>query len=338
MIAGGAPSQPPTQLAGVVARPVAALLHGPERAATVRAVYPRAAYLAVGERLVALTARDGEPLPFGVQAPVASRPAQPLFGLRAGHPATVGRGRLYLHGSPAPVEVAAVEAWDPRPALDGGPWPADTLNERLADLQRLLARGAPAAGLGILAAEAHALLSAAGTWALDRPETGAYHAQVGRGLAAFIRAARTTDGAAAETAARALIGLGPGLTPAADDALGGLLAAARYVARARGKDVGRWRALGRRVRRAARGRTTAVSEALLRCATIGAVAASVGALLQALGAPEPAPLERALGRVLALGHTSGGDTALGILLGARLALAPPAAADQFAKLWAPREE
>jgi hypothetical protein len=72
-----------------------------------------------------------------------------------------------------------------------------------------------------------------------------------------------------------------------------------------------------------RGRTTAVSEALLGCASVGAVSAAVGDLLLALAAPTPAPVEQALARTLALGHTSGADAALGVLLGARLELGLP---------------
>jgi hypothetical protein len=147
-----------------------------------------------------------------------------------------------------------------------------------------------------------------------------YHPHVWAGLAGFARAVRGADAAGAELAARRLIGLGPGLTPAADDALGGLLAAGRFVARLLGGNAARWREAARVVRRVARSRTTALSEALLRQASVGAVSETLGDLLRALAAPTPAAVERALARTLALGHTSGADAALGVLLGARLAL------------------
>ena len=54
---------------------------------------------------------------------------------------------------------------------------------------------------------------------------------------AFARAVRQDDAAGTDAAARTLIGLGPGLTPAADDVLGGLLAAGRFLARLLGSDV-----------------------------------------------------------------------------------------------------
>ena len=51
-----------------------------------------------------------------------------------------------------------------------------------------------------------------------------------------------------------------------------------------------------------------MSAALLGWASVGAVAQPVGALLRALGAPEPEPLRAAAAVTLALGHTSGAAT------------------------------
>src|SRR5829696_1367422 len=84
-----------------VARPVAAALHGQVRPARVVGVYPGAAYLAVGDGLVALTASDAERLPFGVQVPLVSCRGQMLLGLTVGALGTVGDGALRF---PAPTE------------------------------------------------------------------------------------------------------------------------------------------------------------------------------------------------------------------------------------------
>ena len=339
-MAGGAwPHPGPTLTAGAVGRPIAPLVHGRQRPARVQGVYPRAAYLAVDGRLLALTTADAERLPFGVQLPVPSSPEQPLLGLRAGCPAIIGGGRLRLHAPPRAVEILVGATWDPRPAPGNVPWQPNTVRARLDNLQRLLVQHAAPGDLAALAADADALLlaavapsvahAAARMWAAASPRSPAggadFPGRVRPHLAAFAHAAWASDYTAAERAAGALVGLGPGLTPAADDALGGLLAAARFLARALGADSRPWRTLGRRVRRVARGRTTAVSEALLGCATIGAVGETAGRLLLSLGAADPAPLQQALSDLLRLGHTSGGDTALGILLGARLALAQQAA-------------
>jgi Protein of unknown function (DUF2877) len=343
-----------------VARPVAAALHGPPRPARVVGVYPGAAYLAVGAGLVALTALDAERLPFGVQVPLVSRRERALLGLAVGAVGTVGGGALRLPAPAAGEEACRMAAtavggevlrlpplavgdgaslflpqaddgasrfgaravrivappaaaWDPRPAvagLDGAP---DTVRARVGDLQQRLAAWARADSLA-------AQLRGSGPARAAAASGIDYQPRLWAGLAAFARAVRRDDAAGTDAAARALIGLGPGLTPAADDVLGGLLAAGRFLARLLGSDVGRWRRAARIVRRAARGQTTAVSEALLGCASVGAVSETLGDLLRALAAPTAAPLEQALTRTLALGHTSGADAALGVLLGARLQL------------------
>ena len=77
-----------------VALPVAAILRGRERAAWIQSVYPRAAYLSTGSRLIALTAGDAARLPFGMQLPVGRSQDRPFLGLQAGSRATIGARRL----------------------------------------------------------------------------------------------------------------------------------------------------------------------------------------------------------------------------------------------------
>jgi hypothetical protein len=490
MRAGAEPRAESAIQASVVARPLAALLRGPIQPARVVGVYPMAAYLAVGAQLIALTARDAERLPFGVQVRVTSRGGEPLLGLAVGARAMMGAGAIVFDAPPLRIEIGAAAVWDPRPTADGiAADPAvvrarvDELAERLAvwarpdslaallavaheeesprgrhvirgpivpawcrgEIHRVRGRqaaspGQPITGPGRACGRADAIIRVdelvrsrpeaagaclrargrdqsrpytgpGGDWpgrskqrpytagrpslfgnlhtcapaanaihgwwdtliaqaqrtypawergGLARPAGAAcdgdavaavavpggadYRVAVWAGLAVFGRAVCDGDASGVERAARGLVGLGPGLTPAGDDVLGGLLAAGRFVARLCGDDearvggeegarlasgdvahlagegVARWRRVGRIVRRTARGRTTAVSEALLAYASIGMVGESVGALLRALGAPSAAPLGRALGRTLALGHTSGADIALGVLLGARLEL------------------
>ncbi len=103
-----------------------------------------------------------------------------------------------------------------------------------------------------------------------------------------------------------LLGLGPGLTPAGDDVLAGALVT--LVAAADPRAV----ALRAGVRAAAPQRTTAVSAALLRHAGRGECGPELADLLRALaGAADPVV---ALGRLCAVGHSSGAALAWGVLL------------------------
>ena len=105
-----------------------------------------------------------------------------------------------------------------------------------------------------------------------------------------------------------LLGRGPGLTPAGDDVLAGFLVGARAF----GLDARRMRAVTAAL---AAGRTTALSAALLGHAARGECIDEVAAVVAALtghGYPEPA-----LGRLLAVGHTSGAALGVGLAAAAR---------------------
>jgi hypothetical protein len=109
-------------------------------------------------------------------------------------------------------------------------------------------------------------------------------------------------------AVAALAGRGPGLTPAGDDVLAGLLLVLAIV--------GRDRAEVERAAAAAAARTHAISSAFLLWAAKGQSVAPVHHLLAALADGDGAAAERHRSAVAALGQTSGAD----VLLGLRLAL------------------
>lgn len=107
----------------------------------------------------------------------------------------------------------------------------------------------------------------------------------------------------------ALVGRGEGLTPEGDD----VLAAALVTARATGDPrLAGWCA---RTRLAlATRRTTVVSRALLHHALDGWATPELAGLLAALGDADPATLDGAVSRLLAVGHTSGASLLDGVVL------------------------
>jgi hypothetical protein len=110
--------------------------------------------------------------------------------------------------------------------------------------------------------------------------------------------------------ARPLLGLGPGLTPAGDDLLAGLLVG--LAGRPDLRDP-----LAAAVSRLAPGRTTWLSAQLLRLAADGLAAPAVVAVADALAGRGPDDaLATALPALLAVGHTSGAALARGLLLAA----------------------
>jgi len=160
------------------------------------------------------------------------------------------------------------------------------------------------ATIGLLPAAAAVLMK--GTPPIDPLSRAALPA-----LAHLAAATSARDAAGCLAAARSLLGLGPGLTPAGDDCLVGWLAGA-WTAGAAGRRLAA--AAGPGLLAAATDLTGRLSRAFLAAAVSGEVAEPVhGFALR--------PDEARLVGLLALGATSGADLLAGYLL-ARAALAP----------------
>jgi hypothetical protein len=115
-----------------------------------------------------------------------------------------------------------------------------------------------------------------------------------------------------------LVGLGPGLTPAGDDFLLGLLAALNVP----GSPKGEWRRIGAPVVSFAARQTHLISAAALRHAANGRVRDRIVTLCRALMREAPAAMLGALDDVMRIGSSSGTDIALGVLAGFCLHLDP----------------
>jgi hypothetical protein len=147
---------------------------------------------------------------------------------------------------------------------------------------------------------------------LDRHGT-ALPAPAAQALDALTEACNALDRAGAFAAAERLIGLGPGLTPAGDDALAGFLLAATHLHPARQRPL--LAALAQHLHAQASARTTALSATLLHHAAHGEAAAEAVDVLDALLGHGDLP--GAVGRLLRVGHTSGADLTHGLAAGTR---------------------
>lgn len=136
-------------------------------------------------------------------------------------------------------------------------------------------------------------------------------------------AARWALGDEAGTAAslHAILGLGPGSTPAGDDAIAGFLIGLRAFAADMTQDAARSR-LGAGIAELAGSRTTTVSAGLLREAACGYCTPSLGDAVIALGTEfdgTTGDRDARLAGLMDVGHTSGSATAAGLLAAMRCA-------------------
>ena len=130
----------------------------------------------------------------------------------------------------------------------------------------------------------------------------------------LVRALAAADRAVARAAADRLLGLGPGLTPAGDDLLAGLLLGAAFL---QGRSsLPELAALAEHVTARAAAATTAVSAALLQAAAEGTGYPEAVAFVNAIGGHGDA--DAALARLAGVGSSSGRDLACGVLAAASL--------------------
>lgn len=279
-----------------------AWLHGPPAPAKVVAVLDRAAYLLRDDEVLPVLAPGALVLPGALRVPVHGDLDD--LRLRVGAEVQVGHGRL--HAADGGLEVR--RTWAPRPVP----------SEVLPPASRVLAR----AGLDPLLPRA-AGRGTAGGQAADPPRKAAVFdsgladgADLGRLWPAALLAA---SAATAPVGAGRLLGLGPGLTPAGDDVLCGVLLGLR----ATGRDGDHAQLAG--ALPPLLGRTTALSATLLRQAALGYAVPPVVALVDAWHrGPDRAHLVELGTGVASVGHTSGAA----LLLGLAAALAPMAGADE----------
>lgn len=275
----GLPAVGSTGLADAVA--------APRRSAHVLAQFPTAVYLRLdGDvRVVAVVTADGVHLPNALTLAVAAH-ERPFAGVRSGTGASVGDGAVTI----GPLRLSISRWRDPRPHLAG----ADVggLPVRLRLTQAALIEAAP------------------------QPDR-----RLGWAIAAWQRACVAADPVAAGHAADRLLGLGPGLTPSGDDVLAGTLSAGMTLLTAMGAAGGRHaavlRAVAAEVVVAAPRRTTALSASLLAHAARREMAAPASDLVVALAGR--GDIDGCLRRLLGVGHTSGRDLAIGVVIAGRMA-------------------
>ena len=115
-----------------------------------------------------------------------------------------------------------------------------------------------------------------------------------------------------ETSCR-LIGFGPGLTPAADDFILGIMASLFYLGSFYGYSLDNIKTLTYSLISNIRGRTTIISEAMLKNGANGLFHEPLRSLMQAVTSREE--VEEECFELLKIGETSGSDCAAGVVYG-----------------------
>ena len=215
-----------------------------------------------------------------------------------GPPGSTLHGRAIVTGDPLDVDGATrIEtSFDLRAAREWRPPPLDqaidaaVLARESRRLAGLIHRVGRPEGFGAL------LAGQRPAFPLDRAEERARR---------FLEACARNDPGAATAMGEGLPGLGPGLTPAGDDLVGGALFARRLI--------GGWTNAAAMLRARARERTHPISATLLGDLLDGSGHAPLHDLARALTRSDEAAALDAAARLVRIGHSSGWDMLTGFL-------------------------
>ncbi len=294
-------------------------LRGPGLRGTVSAVFERSFYIHLAGQEVCLGPPDLGAGPLNLRCHV-ERPDWRAWGLRVGAAVLVA-----VHGiRVAPnLSVSLCDATVWRPTAPG-PWSAASLATGLHALDALLPGRVPEVGLGVLALPRDPAARLPAVAAAARAPAAALARTLRRALARPL-GAPTPIPAPVVPDLRALIGLGPGLTPSGDDLIGGALIALDLLGRTDLRD-GLWKSL----RPYADAESNAITRAHLGAAAQGLGGAALHGFLNDVLTGTTAALPRRLAALGTIGHTSGWDALAGavIALRARHAAATPSAANR----------
>jgi hypothetical protein len=243
--------------------------------------------------------------------------------------ARTGRGCIAVASAGLRIEIAGAALWDPRlpvPVQRLGATGLERNLDRLAELIRRDAAGKPWSFATLLDLQAHHAQESHDPGRGEEDQRALLAQWVRPAVAALLAAVNSGETARITAAARKLAGLGHGLTPAGDDFLIGVCAAialanAMLPVSCNGAHASavslRDRALAIAV---AADQTTTLSAVWLRHAAHAEFSAEVSRVAAALTSNDAAELEPAVGELLAVGGTSGLDTATGLLHGSRAIL------------------
>lgn len=263
----------------------------PRARARVHSVFLRACNIETeaGELVTVVSPGSGN-LPHGIRC------AAPFARLRQGQAANLESATLHFPAAQILVDFSRAAVWNGRVA-------AVSPGLRGAEAQRVLRDHAPDQGVALALFSSARLHSA-----LER----ALLARMARTLPILARATETRDAGAVVSALSALVGLGPGLTPAGDDFIVGYLAALWSRSRHEPGIAALLRALAVPVGQMSL-LTNAISRQMLLDALQGHFAERLTEVVRCICAV--GDVAGATMRALEVGHSSGADALCGLLFG-----------------------
>lgn len=288
----------------------------------VQSVFRHACNIEAGKHLITLlcTNKTIQPMSVLAEDPRGEDAGFLKRGLKNGMSFSFRKSSIECPETGFNIGLEGAECWSPDAELNGPGIPDEEIGQNLRALKEELASGGRLYGMGGLLRIPEDL-SALRITETDPAEPDKRFHFIRHRYIHFIRTLINGDAESSASAADSIIGFGPGLTPATDDCLCGIMLSFLYRGLSLGQDTEEIAARNRKMIVGSLRRTTRISAAMLSYAAEGMAGQSAKALLQALFAQRDSTAVISAAReVLDYGETSGTDLAIGIYTGLVIAM------------------
>lgn len=276
----------------------------------VHSVFERTFNILLGEELVGVARMDVARSPINLITDIQPNESMSSLGIDKGMQVKVDD--CLLINEVLEISLKDATIWRPRNRVDGHP-NFEHVKKNLKILEKFVAKNCRREGLG-------QLLSHIDEIAIGKISPTSNFSEIAKtvlpSLMNLSKAIRYESIDEIKKISRNLIGLGPGLSPSADDVLMGLMIALWWSTNSLGGDIRRVKKINEAIISHAN-KTTLLSQQLLRHAARGETNEAAEILLDGIFMGEPEDIGVSAQRVLKIGETSGTDMMAGILLGLR---------------------
>jgi len=224
-------------------------------------------------------------------------------------------GDQILVGNVLEISLKSVELWQPRTRV-GGCIDLELVGRNLELAKQLTVGKGGKEGMGQLVLHVNEIAYGVMPHVSDSNQVVEAALPHIVNLAKSVRAGNVRG---VQQSAQKLIGLGPGLTPSADDALAGFMVARWWVINSLGEALDHVRGMNEAII-GQMGGTTLISQQLLEHAASGETNEAVEKLLESILVGKASDVKAGVESVLNIGETSGIDTVVGILVGFNFSL------------------
>jgi len=279
----------------------------------IHSVFERSFNILIKNRLVGVARNDIPVSPIDLITNVPTAETMPNLGVRKGMGMKITGNRVFF-GDVLEISLDEVRLWRP-PTRVKKPLGREHIKRNLNAVKKGALAKAEGVGLGQLLLHLDSII---GSKIPDTKELNDVTSAALPHLLGFLKSVKSGDVDGVKENSKNLVGLGPGLTPSADDMLGGFASALWWVSNSFGK-VDRIQEINNAISSQAAA-TNLLSHQLLEHATRGEVNEYLVDFFEEILAGTGKNLDKSVGQIMAIGETSGADSMVGLILGIEIGL------------------